>query len=211
MDHLYFFGRFNFPHFGYLYVIRESLQQIKPKCGITIVFSAEDATWGKHAIALEHRLAMFRLLIRELPTELRKQVHFSTIEYGLQKKLGSRYGGYTIDTLTALITSERNTVGIVLGADALLGIPGIHPGFTDWKDWKHITKLATLVTLPRGRFATVSDIKAHLPAGLSPVILSTSPTENELHASSTAISTGNLQFLPSSVQEYALAHGLLVQ
>ena len=132
VDNLYFFGRFNFPHYGYLYVIREGITQLKPANGITIIFSVEHATWDKQAIPFEHRLAMFKLACEELPASIRKQIHFSSIEYDLAKKLGSAYGGYTIDTLNELTANQPGRSGIIMGADAMLGIPDVHEVQMPW-------------------------------------------------------------------------------
>ncbi len=211
MDHLYFFGRFNFPHVGYLYVIREGLLQLKPTHGITIVFSVEQATWGKHAIALTHRQAMFSLAIQELPKELSQHVHFSSIEYELQKKRGDAYGGYTIDTLQELIQNNPGVSGIIMGADAMLGTHRGKDGFTAWKSWEEIQKTVTVITLPRGRFTSVQSIQTQLPPKVHPKILTAVPNPTERDASSTAIIQGNHAFLPTKVRAYALEHALLVQ
>lgn len=215
---VYFFGRFNFPHVGYLYVIRETLQQLAPKDGITIVFSESQTTWEKQAIPVQHRRQMFELAIASGCPELSAQIHFSTIESDIRARLGSAYGGYTIDTLREF---ERRLGpqprALVMGADAALGIPGHHAGFTAWKDWQTILQSTHLIIVPRGRYATSQDIRAHLDAQLSPYldanrihILTTHPQEQELHASSSAIEAGAWQYLLPDVARYAQDHGLLI-
>ena len=205
---IYFFGRFNFPHLGYLYVIRETLLQLKPTKGITIVFSAEQATWNKKAISMQERQTMFTLAIQNLPKDLQSMVHFSSIEKDLP------YGGYTLDTLKELQKEEKGHSGIVMGADAALGIPDVHPGFTAWKNWKEILNLADLIIVPRGRYRDVRAVWANVPTelkGRNVHTLSTHPTDLELHASSTLVQQGNTSFLPKNVWDYCLAHDLLVQ
>lgn len=211
MDHLYFFGRFNFPHYGYLYVIRESLQKLHPAHGITIIPSVEHATWGKEAISFAHRKAMFSLAIKELPHELQSLIHISSIEYDLQKKQEAAYTGFTIDTLKALQKNPTHENAIVMGADAAIGIPGVHPGFTAWKDWEQIQDTVSLVVVPRGRYPNAAIVRKHLPKELHAIVLSTKPSTIELHASSTAIQAGSQEFLPKSVYAYAVEHGLLIQ
>jgi nicotinic acid mononucleotide adenylyltransferase len=204
LQNLYFFGRFNFPHAGYLYVIRESLLQLKPKNGIKIVFSAEQTTWEKQALPMRQREEMFTLALADFPEDLRRQVHFSAIEETLHT------GGYTIDTLRALHKKQSGSSAIVMGADAAIGIPELHAGFTSWKNWQEILELAILVIVPRGRYPTAQSIRNHLPTGLeSATILSTTPTDRELHASSTAILAGRHEFLSPGVLTYAQQHKLL--
>lgn len=218
-DHLYFFGRFNFPHIGYLYVIREALKQLSPTQGIQIIFSAEQTTWEKKAISLEHRVAMFALACEELPVHLRSQVHFSSIEYDLQKKLGSSYGGFTIDTLQELQTRHpKRSAAIVMGADAALGISGHHQGITAWKDWQGILNHSNICIVPRGRYPDAATVQSHLQKELLPywqkkkiLILSTTPTTEQLHASSSSVEAGHSEFLPQLVKEYAFAKQLLIQ
>lgn len=207
-DTIYFFGRFNFPHVGYLYVIKETLEKLEPKKGVTVVFSAEHATWNKRAISMEMRQEMFRLAILDLPTQYQSKVHLSSIEQNLP------YGGYTLDTLKELQKGEAGKVGIVMGADAALGIPELYPGFTAWKDWEEILRRADLIIVPRGRYNSAKAVKDHLPReleGENVHILSTHPTPLELHASSSLVEQGNRTFLPQKVYEYCLAHRLLVQ
>jgi nicotinic acid mononucleotide adenylyltransferase len=204
MEHLYFFGRFNFPHVGYLYVIRESVVQLTPTHGLTIVLSAENATWDKQALPMSARQAMFDIALQELPSKIRAQVHFSTIETTLNT------GGYTIDTLKALQHHNSGSSAIVMGADAAIGIPNVHAGFTAWKEWQEILKRAELIIVPRGRFPDAHSVRAHLPTELSlATVLVTHPTSEELHASSTAITQGQTAFLPPAVFTYAKTHKLL--
>lgn len=205
IDHLYFFGRFNFPHAGYLYVIRESLRQLKPKKGITIVFSAEKTTWEKQALPMRERQEMFTLALEDFPEDLRKQIHFSSIEETLHT------GGFTIDTLTALQKKHPGSTAIVMGADAAIGIPEHHAGFTSWKNWQDILKRASLVILPRGRYPTAQAVQGHLPPELhGSIILPTKATDTELYASSTAILAGHTEFLSPRVLAYAREHKLLI-
>jgi nicotinate (nicotinamide) nucleotide adenylyltransferase len=207
-DTIYFFGRFNFPHLGYLYVIRETLLQLQPRSGVTVVFSAEKATWNKHAIPMDTRLAMFELAVQELPQKLQSQVHFSCIEKNL------KYGGYTFDTLKELQQKRKEHCGIVMGADAALGIPDLHPGFSAWKNWNDILARADLIIVPRGRYADANAVQEHLPPqllGKNVHILTTHPTDKELHASSTLVQQGEMSYLPQKVKNYCLAHNLLVQ
>ncbi len=211
MDHLYFFGRFNFPHVGYLYVIRESLQALHPTHGITLVFSREQSTWGKSALPLQARMEMFSLAITALPEELRRQIHFSSIEYELYAEHPDTYTGYTIDTLRALQTQFPGTTGIVMGADAFIGEPGKSNGFIAWNSWQEIAKRAQLITLPRGHYPTMSAIQQATPPELSPLILDTSPSPLELQASSSAVQAGETRFLTPEVYTYATEHALLVQ
>lgn len=220
IDAVYFFGRFNFPHRGYLYVIRETIQQIAPSLGITIVFSETQTTWNKQALPMSERQTLFSLALQSIDPQIARQVHFSSIESEVKNKLGSAYGGYTLDTLRALLEKDRPTApAIVMGADAALGIPGHHEGITAWKDWKKILDLVTLIIVPRGRYATSEEVLTHLPAELLPyvhqrqphevLILSTTPTELELHASSSAIQSGETEYLTDQVLEYAQRHSLL--
>lgn len=187
-----------------MYVIRESLQQLHPKNGITIVFSAQTATWDKKALPMKLRQEMFTLAIQSLPEEIRSQVHFSSIEEQLQS------GGYTINTLKALVKTNIETNGIVMGADAAIGIPDIHAGFIAWKEWREILKLCTLIVVPRGRYPTAKEVKRHLPPELANAqVLETTPNEKELHSSSTAIQQGHDEFLTPAVRAYTQNHNLI--
>lgn len=207
-DQLYFFGRFNFPHVGYLYVIRESLIQLAPSNGLTVVLSAQHATWNKRALPMNHRIAMFRLAIQELPESLRPKIHLSRIEETFQS------GAYTVDTLERLTQEAGGKSGIVMGADAAIGIPELYPGLTAWKEWEKIVSLATLIVIPRGRYDTSDAVWEHLPKEIlrtNPIVLDTHPTERELHASSTRIQDGETVYLPDAVHSFATTHHLLVQ
>lgn len=207
-DILYYFGRFNFPHVGYLFVLESALKQLHPTQGITIIPSATSATWGKSALPYIHRHAMLNLALSDLPLHMQKQIHISPIEN--EQDLS----GKTADTLEKIHTDSFICAGLLLGADAAIGLPPSYMGLSKWDRFDDICAHARPVIAPRGEYADASSIRTHLDPALlqkDPVILHAQPTKLQLEASSTGVQTGSHQYLPKHVLEYAIHHHLLVQ
>lgn len=213
VDHLFYFGRFNLAHHGYLSVIRIALEMIAPRFGITIVPSPDTPTWGQYTLPFEHRVSMLKEAFgSELSKLDQEKIQISDIELKLLHQGIS--GNFTINTLrflkTELPTSE--TIGLVMGADAAAS-------FTRWKDWEEILQLARLYIVPRAELQTELQIENSLSPKLSSYLdtqrVCILPADTRFlsdlatHASSTAVLAGRLDYLPESVQHYTQQQHLI--
>lgn len=213
VDHLFYFGRFNVAHHGYLSVLKLALALVSPTYGITIVPSPDTPTWGEFTLPFNHRVHMLQeACTSELSASEQAKIHISKVELDLLKQ--GIAGNFTINTLQYLRTQlpQSQTIGIVMGADAATS-------FTRWKNWEEILQLARLYIVPRAALQTPDQINHSLSAKLVPYLntqqvyilpadprfLSTLSTQ----ASSTAVLAGNHDYLPLSVQHYTQQQQLL--
>lgn len=183
-------GTFDPPHLAHLVAAEAAYRQL----GLDVVtFVPAGAPWQKAdagVVAAEHRLAMTRLAIEGID-------YFEVDEREVRRNGWT----YTIDTLASFPPTESLT--LVLGADAALGLP----------TWHRAAEL-----LPRTRFAVVprpGTVQAEV-AG----VLDASEWQwldaPELAISSTDLRArvaagGSIRFLvPAPVAEYVARHGLYV-
>lgn len=213
VDHLFYFGRFNLAHHGYISVIRIALELIAPTFGITVVPSPDTPTWGQYTLPFEHRVSMLKEAFRsELSNLDQGKIQISDIELKLLDEGIS--GNYTINTLRFLRTKipKSKTIGIVMGADAA-------SSFTRWKDWEEILKLARLYIVPRAALHTPLQIQKSLAPELLPYLdsqqLCILPPDARFlsdlstQASSTAVLKGRHDYLPEAVKHYTATQQLL--
>ncbi len=209
IDVLYYFGRFNFPHVGYAFLIESALKEVRPTTGIVLIPSNTSATWGKTAIPFPHRVRMLELLLQTLPKDMRPFVSISDIENRTE-----RLSGRTIDTLIALTNKKNQSVGILLGADSALGTPPDYKGIRDWYRFAEIAARARIVIGPRGIYSNTHLIRKHMhPQVLAtnPILLTSTPSTLEQHAASSLVLEGAHEYLPPSVLRYAQTQRLLLQ
>ncbi len=128
-------GVFDPPHFGHLWMA----QQMLDFCRVDEVWFLPNFTQSaptKPATAVEHRLAMTRLL--ELP-----KTRVSTIE------IDNKLDGETVHLLPYLPACaggpKEHEYYFVIGSDQL-------PGFTKWLDWKKLLEVMPFWVFPRAGY-----------------------------------------------------------
>ncbi len=122
-------GVFDPPHMGHLWMA----QQILDYCGIDEVWflpNFTQSTPSKPATAVEHRLAMTKLL--ELP-----RTTVSTIE------LDNKLDGETVHLLPYL--PKEHEFSFVIGSDQL-------PGFIKWLDYEKLLEAMPFLVFPRAGY-----------------------------------------------------------
>ncbi|MBP9699725.1 hypothetical protein KBD71_00415 [Candidatus Woesebacteria bacterium] len=213
VDHLFYFGRFNVAHHGYISVMKLALALLSPTYGITIVPSPDTPTWGEYTLPFKHRVHMLQEACKsELTASEQAKIHISDIELELLKQ--GIDGNFSINTLHVLREQipPTQSLGIVMGADAATS-------FTRWKNWQEILQIARLYIVPRAALQTPLQIEKNLSPTLTPYlqnhqvyILPADPrflSALSTQASSTAVLAGKHEYLPASVQHYTQQQQLL--
>jgi len=178
-------GSFDPPHFGHLFVARQTREII----GLDQVWLMPyfSHSWDPVVASPQDRLAMTKLM--EEPGIVASNEEIT-------------HGGksYTIDTIRRLKASYKHSFFWIIGSDIL-------PEIKRWKEPKSLTKEVIFLVFPRSGFP----IPKRLPAGLLPV---TSPGLVTTNISSTIVRNRLLKGLsvtgltPDTVLAYIKEHKL---
>lgn len=143
---LLFFGTFNPPTLGHLFVITQVLQ-LFPDSQLWII-PADTPIWEKKGVVVfSHRMGLLALLCKQLPNDLQPRVSVNPVEH--EKQLS----GKTIETLEYLQRLHpQKKFRIVMGADSFTT-------FDRWYQWESILQAVPVSVIPRGTLFLPQDIR----------------------------------------------------
>jgi nicotinate-nucleotide adenylyltransferase len=139
MNIVLFGGAFNPPHLGHLLVIQQAFELISELDELWIL-PCYRHTFQKELASSQARVAMVRLLMREIPDNLQKRVKLETVE--IDKQLS----GETYEALQLM--KERYPeyhFSFLMGSDQLRS-------FTKWGQWEQLLKELPFYVYPRNGF-----------------------------------------------------------
>ncbi|MDP3941225.1 MAG: nicotinate (nicotinamide) nucleotide adenylyltransferase [bacterium] len=181
-----FGGRFDPPHLGHYWVVRQILD-FRPDIGRVILVPAFQHQWKPAVATPEQRMAM-------LSFHTQKDIAVSDIE--LQREGVS----YTIDTIRALKQEEKAEIFWIVGSDILLE-------FDRWEKKDELVKEATFLIFPRDPY----HLPEKIPQGfevLSDHRLITSNLSSTVIKQRRKAGLSLKGFVLPEVEQYIVEHGL---
>lgn len=140
IDTLCYFGSFDPPHYGHLSVVQTALDQL-PSIKRLLIIPAYKKVPYKNLTDIKHRLRMTKMLFGNIDKRI----------VVLEMDVDEMLWGKTINPLKKIAKGEKNTIGILFGADAFLSLE-------KWKLIKEILEFAYLFIVPRAHL-TSEDMK----------------------------------------------------
>ena len=136
-----FGGTFDPFHFGHLKLIRHCMKYLQPdELRLLPCYQSVHKTAAKGSV--EHRLAILRLAISELPAHWAEKCVID------EREIKSSRPIYTFETMTGMrqeVGPEQSLV-FVMGADSL-------QSFSRWGNWREILDLVHLAVFARPRYS----------------------------------------------------------
>lgn len=193
---LCFFGSFDPPHFGHLAVVKVALSGL-PFIEKLLIIPAYRKVPYKNLAETKHRLKMVKKLFGNIDSRIRI----------LEMDIDDMLMGKTIDPLKKIARGEKNSVGILFGADAFTNLER-------WKLVKEILEFTYLFIIPRGKM-TPENIRSHpfFNKNKNRILVLENEIESFLDASSTKVkqhikSKGSSEYTDKSISRYIKANKL---
>lgn len=139
MNVVLFGGAFNPPHLGHLLVIQQAFELV-PEMDELWILPCYRHTFQKELAPSQDRLVMVRLLMHEIPANLKKRVKLETIEVD-QKLSGETYE--TLQLMKEQFPDDR--FSFLMGSDQL-------KSFTKWGHWQELLNQMPFYVYPRNGY-----------------------------------------------------------
>ena len=127
-------GSFDPPHVGHIHISKQSLKKIKLKKVIWII-TKKNPFKKKPSLDINTRIRLSKKLLKN-----EKKIFIKYIDNLVKSK-------NTFDTLKYLKKkNKKSELFFIMGADNLIN-------FHKWKNWKKISKLATIIVFARSKYS----------------------------------------------------------